>query len=159
MSQEPKVTRFGADPTVDQELATKAYVDNQQVISNNFFLMWSTNDRIESEDGNFIWLSELTFLTTRNSRESPFPIACQVEIIECRCDLNANGNTNSMTLQNESVSTGLVIDIGAGLTGIFSDTGSEAFAVTELGTLIATTGADVTNACRIRGLSIGGSFT
>jgi len=27
MSQEPKVTRFGADPTVDQELATKAYVD------------------------------------------------------------------------------------------------------------------------------------
>jgi len=28
MSQEPKVTRFGADPTVDQELATKAYVDN-----------------------------------------------------------------------------------------------------------------------------------
>jgi len=28
MSQEPKVTRFGADPTVDQELATKFYVDN-----------------------------------------------------------------------------------------------------------------------------------
>jgi len=27
MSNEPKVTRFGADPTVDQELATKAYVD------------------------------------------------------------------------------------------------------------------------------------
>jgi len=28
MSQEPKVTRFGADPTINQELATKAYVDN-----------------------------------------------------------------------------------------------------------------------------------
>lgn len=28
MSQEPKVTRFGADPTVAQELATKAYVDS-----------------------------------------------------------------------------------------------------------------------------------
>jgi len=27
MSQEPKVTRFGALPTVDAELATKAYVD------------------------------------------------------------------------------------------------------------------------------------
>jgi len=27
MSNEPKVTRFGADPTVDQELATKSYVD------------------------------------------------------------------------------------------------------------------------------------
>jgi len=27
MSQEPKVTRFGVDPTVAQELATKAYVD------------------------------------------------------------------------------------------------------------------------------------
>jgi len=27
MRHEPKVTRFGADPTVDQELATKAYVD------------------------------------------------------------------------------------------------------------------------------------
>jgi len=28
MSQEPKVTRFGALPTVDAELATKAYVDS-----------------------------------------------------------------------------------------------------------------------------------
>jgi len=28
MSQEPKVTRFGALPTVDSELATKAYVDS-----------------------------------------------------------------------------------------------------------------------------------
>jgi len=28
MSQEPKVTRYGVDPLVDQELATKAYVDN-----------------------------------------------------------------------------------------------------------------------------------
>jgi len=27
MSNEPKVTRFGADPTLEQELATKAYVD------------------------------------------------------------------------------------------------------------------------------------
>jgi len=52
MSQEPKVTRFGADPTVDQELATKAYVDNsggggivsdQRVILTSDFTTTSTS--------------------------------------------------------------------------------------------------------------------
>jgi len=52
MSQEPKVTRFGADPTVDQELATKAYVDGSSggggffIVSSSFVA--STSDSVRT---------------------------------------------------------------------------------------------------------------
>lgn len=45
MSQEPKVTRFGADPTVAQELATKAYVDSQVGVRARFVFGSGQNNK------------------------------------------------------------------------------------------------------------------
>jgi len=101
MSQEPKVTRFGADPTVDQELATKAYVDagggggtGRSLIGgvtaslnaqNTFFfplyvdLAGTMNGTVEANEQIEIFfaftIQRLTATSDQNTKTSDFPVA------------------------------------------------------------------------------------
>jgi len=66
MSQEPKVTRFGADPTLDQEVATKAYVDNSSGGGLTFARVVKSVDQIINNSTTLIDDDELLFAANTN---------------------------------------------------------------------------------------------
>jgi len=66
MSNEPKVTRFGADPTLTQELATKAYVDAIES-GNTFARVVKKVDEVKNSDTTFADDTEI-FFTGRANR-------------------------------------------------------------------------------------------
>jgi len=67
MSQEPKVTRFGALPTVDAELATKAYVDSGGGAGLTFAKVVKTVDQIVNNSTTLQDDDELLFTPNINT--------------------------------------------------------------------------------------------
>jgi len=66
MSQEPKVTRFGALPTVDAELATKAYVDSGGGAGLTFARVVKVADQIVNNSDTLVDDDELLFAANAN---------------------------------------------------------------------------------------------
>jgi len=66
MSQEPKVTRFGADPTVPQEIATKAYVDAGGGGGLTFAKVITTTDQVLNNSSTLQDDDDLKFTPTIN---------------------------------------------------------------------------------------------
>jgi len=133
MSNEPKVTRFGADPTVDQELATKAYVDaggggggNDIIGGFNFAVTQNQVFFMTLFGGNWAAYNEAFDATEANIS---FPIFYDVELNRFICIVPANskdGNT-IIGMRDDGVTAGSVT-IGGGLTGAF-DSGALTVAI------------------------------
>jgi len=117
MSNEPKVTRFGADPTVDQELATKAYVDGQQHL--NFFYLTEAGGDNNPQDAELWAYGESQGNTARDFRENDILFNATFQEHSLRVGANAHDSTVTWTFQIEAVSTSTVISVATGLTGTF----------------------------------------
>jgi len=72
MSQEPKVTRFGALPLIDSELATKAYVDGSSGGGQTFARVVKTVDEIINNSTTFQDDDELLFTPQINNEYAGF---------------------------------------------------------------------------------------
>ncbi len=124
MSQEPKVTRFGADPTVDQELATKAYVDNSSPgggFSTHIFGGYQGNGALASD----LFGVPSTWVIVSGS-ETSNQVAAPGAGTYDNLTVNVGTNTRSVAphfrLRINAVNGNLDITISASTTGVFSDT-------------------------------------
>jgi len=91
MSQEPKVTRFGANPTVPQELATKAYVDAGGGGGASLVLWTQGVNRItESIE---ILIGVMGARKTGTEADANIPIQFAITIIRHQIAITANAKT------------------------------------------------------------------
>jgi len=122
MSQEPKVTRFGALPTVDAELATKAYVDAssggaspRSLIS----LMYSTVDLDAIRFCPLYCNLVLEYNSpTEGNVDQLIPFAFQVQNHFIVCDTNNRGTDTEVSFRDDGADVAAVT-ITASTTGDF----------------------------------------
>jgi len=118
MSQEPKVTRFGADPTVDQELATKAYVDASHVAS---FITGGFFNNSPLLVDNFIQLNGVIWGTVEIIQQTPFSNDCTLRRITIHISVSTTDEVTDCRLRINGVNGNQVITIASTTTGVFQD--------------------------------------
>jgi len=124
MSQEPKVTRFGADPTVDQELATKAYVDSSGGGGGRAFLgSYGINTSHAGNANVFATWSSWAFTSMSGSATESKMItaigwAITIKRIYCVSDTNTKNGVTIQGVRDDGV-TSSSLTIAASTTGNF----------------------------------------
>jgi len=116
MSNEPKVTRFGADPTVDQELATKAYVDASGGNS-GFFGMCESIVGAGATDL-FQGLNTGGFSTTTDTDSGVIGTQLTIKRFTVKVYTNSKASDVPVHIQDDA-SNVVTITVGAGVTGDF----------------------------------------
>jgi len=120
MSQEPKVTRFGADPTVDQELATKAYVDGSSGGGGLAFI--SQHYRGTSRTADFFFgPARHDGSTAVANVESSVPMDCKLRNLQVYVRSNARDSDSTWHMNVNTVDVNGVITIPDSVAGIFTD--------------------------------------
>jgi len=127
MSQEPKVTRFGADPTVAQELATKAYVDAGGGGGASIIIGGAYQSSTGSNSTLFYFPDGQTLQaqTTETNVATEFSFAWNFKRLTLRVPVNTKSLDGIASMRDDGANiTGGVITITAGVTGIF-DSGDQ----------------------------------
>jgi len=123
MSQEPKVTRFGADPTVDQELATKAYVDAGGG-SGVGFVIGSFRSGSHGSGALRFWSMIGDSVSTSTENNVQFAVGFESTLEQIFCQINANSLNDVCTCgMRDDGATPSTITIASATTGNFSNTG------------------------------------
>jgi len=156
MSQEPKVTRFGADPTVDQELATKAYVDNSSGGSTltNYWLNMTNN---AWNTGRFnIWGLSSGTITTETERQSVCVRAETQSLLCIFLHSNSVATITTWVLRINAATVNQVVSVAASATGFFQDiTNTDVVAAGDLMSLLRDDGGATTQG--VAGMSMIGT--
>jgi len=157
MSQEPKVTRFGADPTVDQELATKAYVDSSGGGSSLAYLMCAISN--SNASNTLLFYPFNYFATGVGQTEVTSQIALDTAITLIRTVVNIRNNSHNadslFAFRDDTVSVASVT-VGSGLTGIFNSGAiSVAVVAGSLCNLSMDTSASVSGSIRFNVMIVG----
>lgn len=117
-----ETTRFGADPILDQELATKAYVDNSGGGGGAFWLgSGSTSNPASTSTVFYSWIFTSTIASNEAFRVCQAP--SDVTMSRLKVDVNANTRTGIQTMTNRVANAdgNITLDIPASTTGDFSD--------------------------------------
>jgi len=118
LSQEPKVTRFGADPTVPQELATKAYVDSGGGGSGAFLIGAAmTSNGTHSNDYHPIFVTQ-SWSTIRTERSQIITFAFTLTRLRLKIRINTSNGATPVSFNEDNVDLG-TITVPASATGAF----------------------------------------
>jgi len=118
MSQEPKVTRFGADPTVDQELATKAYVDNSGGGGTSLFFSANFQSSTTANGLFFYMINADSADATEANRDAIIDHAMTTDRIRANVNINTKNGATILGWRDDGVTIDS-ISIAASTTGDF----------------------------------------
>jgi len=114
----PLVTRFGADPLLDLEVANKRYVDNSSGGAGGKFFF--TVRFAGFTGGTLVFFGdpqyEVPYTTTEAQRHVLIQIAFDVTRVTCNCLANTRSGDSIYGLRDDGVTSG-IITIPAGITG------------------------------------------
>ncbi len=119
MSINAKVTRFGADPLLNFELANKQYVDSIALgIGGLFFNGYGVTVTVTG----WFWLSGWYSLsTTEIFRTTLFAQSTRLQDFYFRTSINSRNEAVTMSIRVNEADSGITVSIPASTTGIFSD--------------------------------------
>lgn len=118
----PKTTRYGADPLVDPELATKKYVDDNAGGGGSSILTGFSSTPSSTFNGAAFYPigadRRVTGQTTESVTQQETHFAFQLNRIIVNCSVNNKDEIGTQALRDDGVSIGAVT-IAAGTTGQF----------------------------------------
>jgi len=119
----PKTTRFGAEPLIDSELATKFYVDNTAADRNGFVTCGYLNVSFGIAKL-FINLGGGQTQTgaIELDRQNLFSFPCQLDSIWINIRINSLSDDMDWNYRDDGVQIAS-LTVGAGLTGLFTSSG------------------------------------
>jgi len=156
MSNEPKVTRFGALPTVDAELATKEYVDNSSGGGVSRFFFAFGQGTFTANNDFFTGVNMENFFDTTESRvQTEIFIDFDIIRITGAIDVNTKNGATICGFRDDGVTIASV-SIAASTTGGF-DSGalSTSIASGSLMALLMDTGASSSGSLEVRSCLFG----
>lgn len=120
MSNEPKVTRFGADPTVAQELATKAYVDAVPG-SGPSFIAGGFHANVAMTIDSLFGLGLVQFVSVEANIQTPFSNACTLRRMSINILSSTTDANTDFRLRINGTNGNQIIVIPSATTGVFQD--------------------------------------
>jgi len=121
MSNEPKVTRFGADPTVDQELATKAYVDGSSG-GGSFVFAWRNVTNLGTLHNRFTAMAGGALGTSEVNNRTVMSQDFTWSRITVSISSNGSDGTMEMLSRINAADGNQTLTVPIGTTGEFQDT-------------------------------------
>jgi len=141
-------------PRIPQDLATKLYVDDQNLAINFWDQLLALSVNIQSQNGNFWNVGDDQASGTRVARQTPIGQDCISRIMKMRIDANSQATDLTFTLEINAVASLQVCTVLAGVTGVFSSTVEVTISEDDLIGIIQAN-ADAVNICRFRGFMQG----